>query len=85
MGLPPGESRTFAPEEAVSVKFNRGYSLHEWDVMRSIEMSRELGEAPGSILIFAVQPGSVREGAGISSYLEGRMDEYMARLLDLIG
>ena len=78
MGLSPGEFRVFSPDHVVSFKETRAYSLHDWDLMRSIEISRQLGEAPARILILAVQPGSLamREGLspevgrGIPRYLE---------------
>jgi hydrogenase maturation protease len=84
MGLDPGEHRIFSPEDAISVKFNRGYSLHDWDVMRSIEISKELGETPPSITIFAIQPGSVGSGDGLSSALEKRIGGYLEDISDLL-
>ncbi|MFC2009002.1 hydrogenase maturation protease [Chloroflexota bacterium] len=80
MGLSPGESRTFSPEEVVSLKETRAYSLHDWDLMRSIEMSRNLGEAPDRILIFAVQPGSLEMREGLSAEVEKRMPTYIEHL-----
>ncbi len=84
MGLDPGEHRIFSPEDAVSVKFNRGYSLHDWDLMRSIEISRELGEAPPSITIFAIQPRSIGQGEGLSLEIDERIDLYLVDLSRLI-
>ena len=84
MGLDPGEYRIFSPEDAISVKFGRGYSLHDWDLMRSIEISKELGEAPERITIFAIQPRSIKMGGGISPELKMRSDEYIDRLCSLI-
>jgi len=66
MGLSPGESRVLSPDDVVSFKETRAYSLHDWDLMRSIEISRELGEAPEHILILAIQPGCLEMREGLS-------------------
>jgi len=80
MGLAPGEWRTFTPEEVVSLKETRAYSLHDWDLMRSIEISRQLGEAPARILIFAVQPASLEMRQGLSHELESRIQSCLAEV-----
>lgn len=84
MGLSPGEFRLFSPEEVVSLKETRSYSLHDWDVMRSIEISRQLGEAPERILILAVQPGSVDMGEGLSPEVEAGIPRYRAELKEVV-
>jgi len=80
MGLPPGECRAFSPEGIVSLKQTRAYSLHDWDLMRSVQISRSLGEAPGRILVFAVQPASVEMREGLSPELEREVPRYVAEL-----
>ena len=85
MGLAPGESRVFSPEEVVSLKETRAYSLHDWDLMRSIEISRELGEAPETILIMAVQPGSLAMGEGLSPEVERRLPGYIEEVGRCLG
>ena len=80
MGLSPGESRVFVPEDVVSLKETRAYSLHDWDVMRSIQISRELGEAPEKILILAVQPGSLDMSESLSLAVERRLPQYLKEL-----
>jgi len=84
MGLSPGEVRVFAPGEAVSLKETRAYSLHDWDLMRSIEISRELGEAPERLLIVAIQPGTVKMEEGLSPVVERAISLYVTRLLDAV-
>jgi len=77
MGLSPGKARVFAAAEAVSIKEMRAYSLHDWDLMRSIEISRELGEAPETVLIVAVQPGVVEMGEVLSREVESGIPRYV--------
>ncbi len=85
MGLSPGESRVWAPEEVVSLKETRAYSLHDWDLMRSIEISRELGEAPERILIVAVQPGSLHMGEDLSPEVERGIPAYIEKIRESMG
>ena len=84
MGLSPGESRVWAPEEVVSLKETRAYSLHDWDLMRSIEISRELGEVPERILILAVQPGSLHIGEGLSPQVERGIPAYIDEIRESV-
>lgn len=80
MGLPPGDSRLFSPEDVVSLKETRAYSLHDWDVLRSIEISRELGEAPERILILAVQPATLEMVEKLSPEVETGIPHYVEEL-----
>ena len=77
MGLSPGESMVFPPEEVVSLRETRAYSLHDWDFLRSIKISRELGEGPERILIIAIQPGSLDMRYGLSPEVERRIPGYI--------
>jgi len=87
MGLAPGESRVFSPGDVVSFKETRAYSLHDWDLLRSIEISRQLGEAPARIIILAVQPGRLEMREGLSPEVEkgiaGYIDEVRRSLKSL--
>ena len=85
MGIEPGQFRVFSPENAVSVKECRSYSLHDWDIMRSIEISNDLGEAPERILILAIQPGSLRMGEGISPEVEMGIPRYIGAAMSELG
>lgn len=85
MGLSHGEFRLFSPDEVVSLKKTRAYSLHDWDLLRSIEISRELGEAPQSIRILAVQPASVDMGHGLSPEVERGIPRYVEELKRAVG
>ena len=83
MGLAPGEHRVFTPGEVVSLKETRAYSLHDWDLMRSIEISMQLGETPQRILIFAVQPDSLEMREGLSPELERLVPSYIEKVRKL--
>jgi hydrogenase maturation protease len=80
MGLSPGECRVFSPQEVKSLKETRAYSLHDWDLMRSIEISKQLGEAPERILILAVQPGLLGMGEGLSPEVQSGFRCYLEQV-----
>jgi hydrogenase maturation protease len=83
-GGDPGEYRIFSPEEVESTKFLPRESLHEADLLKVLELSRALGECPGTIRIFAVQPGNLEMGKGLSAALSKRIEEYEESLMALI-
>lgn len=84
MGLRPGDSKLFSPEEVVSLKETRSYSLHDWDIIRSIEISRELEEVPERILILAVQPASLEMGERLSPEVEQGIPRYVAEVMSAV-
>jgi len=80
MGEPPGTLRRFAPEEVRTVKALSGFSLHEGDLVRVLELARELGQAPEEVVIFGIQPADVSPGQELSPILQGRLQEYVDRV-----
>ena len=76
MGIDPGEYRLFSPEEATTVKFLPGESLHEFDLLRAIELSKQLGEYPEKLFIFAIQPKSIAWGQELSEEVSSRIGDY---------
>jgi hydrogenase maturation protease len=81
MGEEPGTIRRFTPEEVRSDKVLAHQSLHEADLLRIIEMARQLGQAPDEVVIFGIQPQRIEPAMELSLVLEDRMDEYLAVLL----
>jgi hydrogenase maturation protease len=77
----PGTIRRFTPEEVRSRKVLAHQSLHEADLMRIIELARQLDQAPAEIVIFGIQPERVELGQGLSPALAQRIDEYIVRVL----
>ncbi len=77
----PGTIRRFTPDEVRSRKVLAHQSLHEADLMRIIELARQLGQAPEEIVIFGIQPQRVEFTQGLSPALVGRTDEYVSLVL----
>ncbi len=83
-GGEPGDHQIFSPEEVVSVKPIRGYSLHELDIMRVLKLSKEMGEAPEEIYVMAIQPEKVCYNEQMTQILLDRIDDYVEELAGLI-
>lgn len=80
LGEAPGTLRRFTPDQVRTQKELSGLSLHEADALGVIELSRRLGECPGEVVIFGIQPERVEPGATLSSLLQSRLDEYTERV-----
>jgi len=77
----PGVIRRFTPEEVRSRKVLAHQSLHEADLMRILEMARQLGQAPEQVILFGIQPERVEFGCGLSPTLTHKAHEYIALIL----
>lgn len=78
MGLLPGEYRFFATEDVVTRKVLDGISTHEGDLMKVLELGRELGLDLPPITLLGIEPTSTEQELGLSLELERRFDEYVA-------
>jgi hydrogenase maturation protease len=81
MGLKPGELRTFSPDDVISLKEERKFSLHEADVFEMIMIARQLGQCPAKITICAIQPRTIRSARGLSREVREKMPDLVARVL----
>jgi len=66
----PGESKLFKSEDVCSKKSSINISTHESDVLKIINLSKELDEIPDQLFIFGVQPKDTSQGDGLSSELQ---------------
>jgi len=80
MGGEPGSIRKFTPEEIKSIKALAYQSLHEFDLIKIINMSDKLGQCPAEIIIFGIEPQSVKPGCELSKTLTDRLDEYVTMI-----
>lgn len=81
MGEPPGTMRRFTPEEVITRKVQTRLSLHEGDLLHTLELARRLGDCPKEIIIFGIEPDSLQPGLELSPTLELRLEEYLGLLL----
>jgi hydrogenase maturation protease len=76
MGTRPGTIRRFAADEVQSVKKLSHFSLHETDILQVINLSRQLSECPAEIVLFGIEPESLKPSQKLSKTLSGRIDSY---------
>jgi len=81
MGEKPGTCRCFLPSEVRSQKVMPRLSLHEGDLMETLESAKALGDTAQEVVILGIEPQSVEMGAALSPALEGRLDEYVSRVI----
>ncbi|MBA3045268.1 MAG: hydrogenase maturation protease [Candidatus Thermoplasmatota archaeon] len=82
-GGKPGEVRVFKPEDVTSIK-TVGYSLHDLDILKVLELAGRMGTLPKAVFIAAIQPASLEMGEGLSPEVEGALPELAARVMKLL-
>lgn len=81
MGQAPGTMLRFTPEQVRSKKVRMRYSLHEGDLLNTLELSSRLGECPGEIVIFGIEPKEIADGEGLTSELQNNIRQYVQTIL----
>jgi len=75
-----GESRLFTSDEVHSQKISLGMSTHESDLLKIIQLSKELNECPDELFIFGIQPKDTSFGSSLSSELQHNIEPLLIRL-----
>ena len=78
MNESPGTIKRFMPEDVESVKQLTHRSLHEADILKIIEIAKELGTCPEEIVFFGIEPEIVAQGEQLSDSLASKIDDYIA-------
>jgi hydrogenase maturation protease len=81
MGQTPGTMLRFTPEQVGSKKVRMRYSLHEGDLLNTLELSRRLGECPDDIIIFGIEPKEIADGEGLTDGLQKNIRQYIQTIL----
>jgi len=82
MESPPGTLRRFTPAEVETRKVLPRLSLHEGDLLQTLELAGRLGILPDEVVLIGIQPLSVEPGDGITPELAGNFDRYVRTVLD---
>ena len=77
----PGVIRRFTPEQVRTRKVLAHQSLHEVDILRTLDLARQLGQAPDQVILFGIQPEQIEFGRGLSPKLTAKTDEYVSSIL----
>lgn len=78
MGRAPGEYAFFEPERVESRKELAGFSTHEGDVLKVLELAASLGQPLPPITILGIEPERIAEGMELSAALMEQLDGYVA-------
>ena len=81
MGETVGSIHRFTPEQVRSTRTRMRYSLHEGDLLNTLELSRSMGECPDDIVIFGIEPKEIADGEGLTSELQSNIPKYVQVVL----
>ncbi len=77
-GGQPGDWIAFGPEDVDSRKVVGTISTHEGDVLKLVQLARQIGQPVPPIRIVAIQPASMTMGDGLSAAVAARFADYVA-------
>jgi len=80
MGTAPGTIKKFRPDEVESLKKLAHHSLHESDMLKVIELAKQLDYCPQQVIILGIQPERVGVGQKLSETLSAKMNDYIAAI-----
>ncbi len=84
MGATPGDWARFSPDDVESRKTLDRMTTHEGDLLRIVELGRQLGCPIPAITILGIEPERIEPGLDLSRELAARLPEYVAAALDAI-
>jgi len=84
MGAEPGTICRFTPQQVQSIKKLSHLSLHEVDILKVIEIAKQLDECPEQIVFFGVQPLEIIQRMELSDVLKSQIDRYVQTILNEI-
>ena len=80
MGAEPGTIRRFTPDDVNSVKQMAHLSLHEVDILKVIELAKQIGQCPDEIVIFGIEPVSITNQMHLNEPIQAKIPDYLAEI-----
>ena len=80
MGTKAGTIKRFTPEQVTSVKQLAHQSLHEADILKVLDLAKQLEQYPAEVVIFGIEPESIKLVQKLSDTVAGKIDCYMASI-----
>ena len=81
MGTEPGTIKRFTPEDVTTVKKLSHLSLHDSDIIKVIELSKQLGECPKEVVFFGIEPQTIEQKMELTELIESKLEEYVSMIL----
>jgi hydrogenase maturation protease len=85
MGREPGTIQRFTPQDVRTTRTRMRYSLHEGDLLNTLDLSHRMGECPEDIVIFGIEPKAIAHGRGLTDELEQNITKYVRIILKELG
>ena len=80
-GAEPGDYTIFSPDDVDTHKVTAGLSTHEGDILKLIELAKQIDQFIPPIKILAIEPASMEMDPNLSPALEARFEEYVQAAL----
>lgn len=77
MGTEPGTIKRFTPDDVNSVKQMAHLSLHEVDILKVIELAKQIGQCPNDIVIFGIEPVKIEPQMHLNGAITAKIPEYI--------
>lgn len=82
MGEMPGTMRRFEPQKIRSMKNLAGFSLHEGDLVKILDVAEGMGVSACEVVLYGIQPERVEPGLELSPRLAALLPEYVRRVAE---
>ena len=82
MGGRPGDCRFFSLDEVAGHKHLAGFSTHEADLLKILELARETGHPIPPMRFLGIEPETTDPGPSLSPALERRLPDYARAAAD---
>ena len=80
MGTEPGTIRRFTPDDVNSVKQMAHLSLHEVDILKVIELAKQIGQCPEEIVIIGIEPVSITPQMHLNELIQQKIPHYIEEI-----
>lgn len=80
MGEEPGTIKRFTPDQVKTVKKLAHLSLHEVDILKVIELAKQLNQCPEEIIFYAIEPEKIAQQQHLSKTLQNKLGEYVKQI-----
>lgn len=80
MGTPPGTIKRFTPQDVKSIKNLLHYSLHEIDILKVLDIAKQLDQCPEQVVIFAIEPLAIELNQQITPALKEKIPAYLEKI-----
>lgn len=84
MGTEPGTIRRFTPDQVQTVKKMAHLSLHEVDILKVIQLAKQLDECPDEVVFFGIEPQEITQRMDLSEILKSHLNRCLQVILDEI-